>query len=121
MLRFLVSTKMWSIAAASKDVTVVDQVERSTSDLEPCELRWSISDEYIRYSYLRYESSKCYIKGNGVFMSIPLVYLPSNPASTDKVAKLTPEMFERRLKDMTEAIESLRVLDGSIKHPSKAK
>ena len=78
--------------------------------ISPCELRWSISDEYIRYSDLRYESTKCYIEGNGVFMSKPLVYLPSNPSPTDKVAKLTPEMFERRLKDMTEAIESLRVL-----------
>ncbi len=54
-------------------------------------------------------------------MSKPLVYLPSNPASTDKVAKLTPEMFERRLKDMTEAIESLRLLEAFMKHPSKAK
>ncbi len=54
-------------------------------------------------------------------MSKPLVYLPSNPSPTDKVAKLTPEMFERRLKDMTEAIESLRVLEGSMKHPAKAK
>ena len=54
-------------------------------------------------------------------MSIPLVYLPSNPASTDKGAKLTPEMFERRLKDMTEAIESLRVLEGSMKHSAKVK
>lgn len=54
-------------------------------------------------------------------MSKPLVYLPSNPLPTDKVAKLTPEMFERRLKDMTEAIESLRVLEGSMKYPSKAK
>ena len=54
-------------------------------------------------------------------MSKPLVYLPSNPAATDKVAKLTPEMFERRLKNMTEAIESLRVLEGSMKHPAKDK
>jgi len=56
-----------------------------------------------------------------VFMSKHLVYLPSNPAPSDKVAKLTPEIFERRLKDMTEAIESLRVLEASMKHPSKAK
>ena len=54
-------------------------------------------------------------------MSKPLVYLPSNPAPMDKVAKLTPEMFERRLKDMTEAIASLRLLEGSMKHPTKAK
>jgi len=54
-------------------------------------------------------------------MSKPLVYLPSNPASTDKVAKLTPEMFERRLKDMTEAIASLRILERTMKHPVKAK
>ena len=54
-------------------------------------------------------------------MSKPLVYLPSNPASTDKVAKLTPEMFERRLKDMMEAIESLRLLERSMKHPTKTK
>ena len=54
-------------------------------------------------------------------MSKLLVFLPSNPSPSDKVAKLTPEMFERRLKDMTEAIESLRVLEGSMKHPAKAK
>ena len=54
-------------------------------------------------------------------MSKPLVYLPSNPTPTDRVAKLTPEMFERRLKDMTEAIESLRLLERSMKQPTKGK
>jgi hypothetical protein len=54
-------------------------------------------------------------------MSKPMVYLPSNPVPTDKVAKLTPEMFERRLRDMTEAIESLRHLERSMKHTTKAK
>ena len=54
-------------------------------------------------------------------MSKHLVYLPSNPAPTDKVAKLTPEMFERRLRDMTEAIESLRLLERSMKHTTKTK
>ena len=71
--------------------------------------------------YLPIKTSKCYIKDTGARMSKPLVYLPSNPSPSDKVAKLTPEMFERRLKDMTEAIESLRFLERTMKHPAKAR
>ena len=49
-------------------------------------------------------------------MSKPLIYLPSNPESNDKVAKLTPEMFERRLCDLTEAVEALQKLAVTIVH-----
>ena len=52
-------------------------------------------------------------------MSKALIYLPSNPDPKDKVAKLTPEMFERRLLDLTEAIEALKNLERMIVHPSR--
>ena len=51
-------------------------------------------------------------------MSKPLIYLPSNAESTDRVAKLTPEMFKRRLEDLTEAVESLKKLASTIVHKS---
>ena len=49
-------------------------------------------------------------------MPKPLIYLPSNAEPTDRVAKLTPEMFKRRLEDLTAAVESLKKLSSSIVH-----
>lgn len=49
-------------------------------------------------------------------MSKSLIYLPSNAEPTDRVAKLTTEMFKRRLEDLTDAVESLKKLSSSIVH-----
>ena len=51
-------------------------------------------------------------------MDKPLIYFPSNAEPTDRVAKLTPEMFKRRLEDLTVAVESLKKLASTIIHRS---
>ena len=54
-------------------------------------------------------------------MSKPLLYLSESSSSKEKVAKLNEQTFMQRLRDLTEAVQSLNELTELMKQQNKRK